>query len=133
MAVVLRRAYHAANPMPRILVVDDHHDTAYSFSLLLRSLGHDVRGCTDGEEALRVAAEFLPDAALVDIHMPGLGGHEVARGIRAIPGLGHALLVAMTGYEAGDRRRAPEGAFDVFLLKPVDPGELDHLLRALLG
>jgi CheY-like chemotaxis protein len=116
--------------MSRILVVDDYPDTARTFELLLSSLGHEVRACTEGSEALRVAARFLPEAALIDIQMPGTDGHEVARGIRALPGLERALLIAMTGLQPGARRRAPEGDFDVFLLKPVDPAELDRTVRS---
>jgi CheY-like chemotaxis protein len=115
--------------MVRVLVVDDHPDTTTSFSLLLRQMGHEVCAVTSGAEALRLAREFRPEVALIDIQMPEVDGHEVARGLRATPGLEHALLVAMTGYASGDKRRAPEGDFDVFLLKPVSPEDLAALLR----
>jgi CheY-like chemotaxis protein len=119
--------------MARVLVVDDHPDTAASFALLLRHMGHDVCSTVTGAEALRSAQGFRPDAALIDIHMPGMDGHEVARGIRATPGLEHALLVAMTGFGPGDKRRAAEGDFDVFLLKPVDPADLASVLASSVG
>jgi CheY-like chemotaxis protein len=115
--------------MSRILVVDDCPDTAFSFELVLRSLGHEARSCTSGGEALRLAAKFLPDAALIDLRMPGQGGHAVARGIRATPGLERALLVAVTGLQPGDAGREPEEVFDLLLLKPVSPDELERALR----
>lgn len=114
--------------MARVLVVDDHPDTAASFSLLLGRMGHEVCAVTSGAEALRLAREFHPEVALIDIHMPEVDGHEVARGLRTTPGLEQALLVAMTGFASGDRRRAPEGDFDIFLLKPVSPTDLAALL-----
>src|SRR5256885_2348538 len=119
--------------MARVLIVDDYPDTATSLALILAAMGHQARACTSGHEALAVAAEFLPEVALIDIHMPDLTGHEVARALRAVPGLGYSLLVAMTGFEPGDKRRAPEGDFDLFLLKPLDVGDLDRLMRVLGG
>jgi CheY-like chemotaxis protein len=119
--------------MARVLVVDDHPDTAHTCALLLRHTGHEARSATGGAEALRIAAEFLPDTALIDVHMLGLDGQAVARGIRALPGLEGTLLVALTGLNPGDPRRAPEGDFDAFLLKPVDLAELDRLLRPPAG
>jgi CheY-like chemotaxis protein len=65
--------------------------------------------------------------------MPRVDGHEVARGLRVLPGLEHSLLIAMTGLQPGDGRRAPEGGFDLFLLKPIDPAELERLLLDLQG
>jgi CheY-like chemotaxis protein len=110
--------------MCRILVVDDHPDTALTFAQLLRRLGHDVLACTTGEEAVALAEAFSPDAALIDVHMPRVDGHDVAKGIRRVAGLENALLVAMTGFGPGDRRRAPEGDFDLLLLKPVSVEDL---------
>ena len=102
--------------MARVLVVDDHPNTAESFALLLRAWGHEVRAAEGGAQALELARSFLPDVALIDIHMPQVGGHEVARGIRATPGLEGALLLAVTGVQPGDWRRAPEGDFDLSLI-----------------
>jgi CheY-like chemotaxis protein len=117
--------------MARVLVVDDHPDTAESFAALLCAWGHDARAATDGAEAVRLAAEFRPDFALIDVRMPCVDGYAVARCLRATPGLEGALLVAMTGYVAGDNRRPPRGDFDAFLLKPVDHAALSLLLRTL--
>jgi CheY-like chemotaxis protein len=117
--------------MARVLVVDDHPDAARSFALLLEHLGHDVLAVTCGAEALRRAGDYLPDVALIDVQMPGMDGHEVARGLRGTPGLEHILLVAVTGHAEGDRRLAPPGDFDLFLLKPVSPDDLASALRTL--
>jgi len=115
----------------RILVVDDDPDTACSFAQLLQVMGHDARFATDGVMALGLAQMFQPQAAMIDIHMPGLNGHEVSRRIRTIPGLELSLLVAVTGWGPGDKRRSPEGDFDVFLLKPVALTDLESVLRMI--
>jgi CheY-like chemotaxis protein len=117
--------------MPRVLVVDDCNDTTASLSMLLRLLGHDVRAASGGYSALAVAADFQPDAAVVDIVMPGLDGYDVARHLRAIPGLENTLIIALSGYGGGQDRRAPAGDFDVHLIKPVNPRDLARLLSDL--
>jgi CheY-like chemotaxis protein len=70
-----------------------------------------------------------PDAAIIDIGLPGIDGYQVARKIRAEPHGRGMLLLALTGYDsAGDAARAAEHGFDYHLIKPVDP---DHLARLL--
>jgi CheY-like chemotaxis protein len=115
--------------LPRILIVDDDLDAASSFELALCFLGHEAVACTDGAEALRLAAELRPDVALIDIQMPGLDGYQVAWGLRTLPGLGDTLLIAVTGLTPGDRRHAYEGDFDLVLLKPVPLSELERALH----
>jgi nitrogen-specific signal transduction histidine kinase len=88
----------------RVLVVDDNVDSAESLALLVRTCGHEVRTAHDGPTALEAAIDFRPDAVLLDIGLPGLSGHEVARRIRRQPSLEGILLVA-TGYgQESDRR-----------------------------
>jgi CheY-like chemotaxis protein len=113
----------------RVLVVDDVADTAESVSLLLSAWGHEPHVANDGQSAVALAARVRPDVALVDVAMPGMDGFEVARRLRATPGLEKALLVAITGLgREEDRRRCLAAGFDLHLLKPVDPEELERLL-----
>jgi CheY-like chemotaxis protein len=61
-----------------------------------------------------------------------MDGYELAGRLRALPGTGSCRLVAVTGYgKHGDRARAYGAGFDDHLVKPVDMGELDALLRAV--
>ena len=104
----------------KVLVVDDNSDAADSLAMLLQVKGDDVRVAYDGEEALAVEAQFLPDALLLDIGMPKLSGYEVARRVRAQRGPG-VLIVAITGWgQDEDRQRAREAGFDHHFTKPVD-------------
>jgi|GEM_PF-905382 len=116
----------------RVLVVDDNVDSAESMALLLSLDGHDVRTAFDGPSALAVAAEFQPEAVLLDIGLPGMDGYEVAKQMRGLPGLQKALMIAVTGYgQADDRARSKAAGFDHHLVKPVDPEILSALLAAL--
>jgi two-component system CheB/CheR fusion protein len=115
----------------RVLVADDNEDAAESLAMLLRLRGHEVRTAHDGVEALAAAEAFRPEAAVIDVGMPGLSGLEVAERIRREPWGRGMLLVALTGWgQAEDRRRTDAAGFDHHLVKPAEPAELDHLLAA---
>jgi PAS domain S-box-containing protein len=114
----------------RVLVADDNRDTADSSALLLQISGHDVRTAYSGAEALRLAAEFMPQVALLDIGMPGMNGYEVAREIRGAGWGERMMLVAISGWgQADDKRLAEAAGFDHHLAKPVDFEMLHPLLR----
>lgn len=115
---------------PRILVVDDNRDAADSTALLIANLGADVRAVYDGLAALDLLQTFKPTLVLLDIGMPEPDGYQLCREIRSLEG-NEIAIVAITGWgQEEDRRRALEAGFDVHLTKPVDPTELDALVRA---
>lgn len=115
----------------RVLIVDDNLDVASSMAALLNAWGHEANVARDGEAALTMAAGWTPDTALVDIGLPGMGGYELARRFRKVPGLEAMRLVAMTGYGSAEDRSASRAAgFDVHLVKPADMDELERLLAA---
>jgi PAS domain S-box-containing protein len=117
----------------RILVADDNLDSAEVLSMVLEHVGYQVQTAHDGLAAVRAAATFLPEVALLDIGMPGLNGYEAARRIREQPGGWDMVLVAITGWgQDDDKRQAREAGFDHHLTKPVDPAELQKLLESVL-
>jgi CheY-like chemotaxis protein len=113
----------------KVLVIDDNRDQAESLGKLLSLMGHDVRLGFDGEEALRLALDFRPDVALLDLGLPKLNGCEVAKRMRSDPRVKDTLLLAQTGWgQDDDLRRTKEAGFDHHLLKPVDLGRLKAIL-----
>jgi signal transduction histidine kinase/ActR/RegA family two-component response regulator len=115
----------------RILVVDDNRDAADMLRGLLEESGHTVRVAYDGEMALRQAAEFRPQAGLLDIGMSVMDGYQLAARLRKNPQLSEMFLVAITGFgQEEDRRRALAAGFDAHLTKPADPAEIAKLLAA---
>ena len=115
----------------RVLVVEDYPDTRRTLRLLLRSWGHDVREAADGPEALRVAAAFGPEVALLDLALPRLDGLEVARRLQEIGQSPRPLLVAVTALtDPAHVREALAAGFDHFFGKPCEPAQLESLLRA---
>jgi len=121
-----------AEPTPgtrRVLVVDDNRDAAESLALLLEMLGATTRVESSGEDALRALSEFRPALAIVDIGMPGMDGHEVARRARARPELDAITLVALTGWgQAEDRRLSMLAGFDRHLTKPASLDDLKSIV-----
>src|SRR5262249_20359013 len=75
-----------------VVVVDDNRDAAESLALLLEVAGHQTRVCHDGPGCLRAAAEFQPEAVLLDIGLPGMNGYDVARQLRSHPATDRAML-----------------------------------------
>ena len=114
----------------RVLVVDDNRDAADSLALILRRMGHYVRVCYEGSDAVEAARQQRADVVFLDLVMPGIDGYEVARQLRADPQLRHVLIVATTGFgQEEDRERSRKAGIDQHLLKPLD---LDFL-KSLLG
>jgi DNA-binding response OmpR family regulator len=113
----------------RVLIVDDFPDAAEAACILLTLLGHDARFATCGEDALREAAAFDPDIAILDIGLPDLSGFEVARRLRRCTA--HALfLAALTGWgQPEDRIKALAAGFDHHVVKPADQEKLVHILQ----
>jgi PAS domain S-box-containing protein len=107
-------------PPRRVLVVDDNVDAAVSAAMLLRFLGHEVDIAYDGYSALAKVREFQPEIVLLDIGLPGMNGHDVARTLRAQPEFKGLVLAAVTGYgQEEDRRRSLDAGFDFHLTKPL--------------
>ncbi len=115
----------------RVLVVEDSLDALEMLRVVLELEGYDVCSGANGPDALRVAEAARPDAALIDIGLPGIDGVEVCRQLRAQPWGRAMFLVAQTGWgEERDRRRSAEAGFDVHLTKPLDPAVLSALLAS---
>ena len=116
----------------RVLIVDDNRDAAESLGILLKLLGADVHVEYDGEAALRAVAAYRPTVVLLDIGMPGMDGHEVARQIRQQREFDDVTLIALTGWgQEEDRRDSRSAGFEYHLIKPADIGAIETLLSSI--
>jgi PAS domain S-box-containing protein len=126
-----KRERTAASSCCRVLVVDDNVDAALSTRSMLELSGHTVCVAHDGETGLRLAAEFQPDAIVLDIGLPGIDGYEVARRLRADAAFGATTIIAVTGYgQPEDRARTAAAGCDHHVVKPADPEVLNELLAS---
>jgi signal transduction histidine kinase/ActR/RegA family two-component response regulator len=129
-----RPGWAQPGPRRRILIVDDNRDAAVSLGELLRLKGHDVRYEFEGARGLAVAAAFEPEIVLLDIGLPGISGHDVAKELRADPRFRSIAVVAVSGYGGeAQRERSLAAGFDEHLVKPVRLDVLEALLAALPG
>ena len=81
----------------------------------------------------RSAQRDRPRAAIIDIGMPGMSGHEVARRMRLEAWGRNAVLIALTGWgQDQDKQAAKAAGFDEHLTKPVDPDDVERVLDELL-
>ncbi|MGH8199016.1 MAG: response regulator [Steroidobacteraceae bacterium] len=115
-----------------VLIVDDNIDAATSLSYVLALAGYHTAIAHDGKRALEVAETLRPAIVLLDIGLPGMSGHEVARRLRATPWGSELRLIAVTGWgHETDRAKSLEAGFDAHLTKPIDPEMLlQHIARA---
>ncbi len=113
----------------RVMVVDDNADAAQMLAALLEVQGHAVSVEYDAAGALARARREHPDVLLLDIGLPDMDGHELARRLRAQPENAGATLVALTGYgQRQDREEAQQAGFDHYLVKPADLAEVNEVL-----
>ncbi|MBV8362062.1 MAG: response regulator, partial [Deltaproteobacteria bacterium] len=110
-------------PKRKVLIVDDNRDASDAMALLLEADGHTVRTALDGVSALQIAQEFAPEAAILDIGLPGMDGFELARRIReASPGV---VLIALSGWRVDPNdARVRDAGFHFIFTKPIGPDEL---------
>ena len=112
-----------------IVLIEDNLDFRDALRSVLQSWGHRIEAASGGAEGLEIIRRKRPDVVLIDLGLPGMDGYAVARALRAAPGSGKLLLIAITGYgRAIDRSRAQEAGFDAHLTKPVNLPDLAALL-----
>lgn len=118
----------------RILVVDDHEDAADLLREYLEAFGSTIRVAHDGATALRIAEEFQPELALVDIGLPAMDGYQLAHALRERPHDPNLRVVAITGYSRNlEREREEAAVFDAYLVKPVRAEKLTAVLHDVCG
>ena len=115
----------------RILVVDDEPAVRDSLERALRLDGYEVELARDGDEGLAKLRAAPPDALVLDLLMPGIGGLAMCRAIRA-DGDRTPVLVLTARDEVADRVAGLDAGADDYLAKPFALEELQARLRALL-
>ena len=106
----------------RILLIEDNPQNRYLAKFLLEQRGHRIVEAETGPLGLALASESRPDIILLDIQLPGMDGHAVARALKADPKLKLIPIVAVTSYAmAGDREKCLEAGAEGYIEKPINP------------
>ena len=117
-----------------ILVVDDSVDNVAVISLDLQQQGYRVVTANDGEDAVAVAMQMLPNLILMDINLPTLDGLGATRRIRETEALREVPIVAITAFGTeGFQRAAYDAGLSGYLTKPIDFDRMHLLIARLLS
>ena len=114
----------------KILVVDDEPQIRRMMRATLTSSGHQVDEARTGEEALEKFREFLPDLVLLDLNMPGMGGLEACKSIRA--GSDVPIIILTVRNTEKEKVEALDAGADDYVSKPFGMQELLARIRAAL-
>lgn len=106
----------------RVLLIEDNPANMQLMSYLLGKFGYETLAAIDGQSGLERAAAEAPDLILCDVQLPGIGGREVVRRIKADPELSRTPVIAVTAFAmAGDREDLLAAGFDGYISKPIAP------------
>jgi len=118
---------------PLLLVVDDNPMNVDILKTRLTTHGYDIATAADGEEALAVAREKLPDLILLDVMMPKLDGFEVCRRLKGDPTLPFMPIILVTAKaDSKDIVAGLEAGGDEYLTKPLDQAALVARVKSML-
>ncbi len=117
-----------------ILLADDSDVGRYVIATMLRRAGFSVREVADGADAVREAILQPPDLAVLDVKMPGLGGLEACRRLKADPATSFVpvLLLSATFLDPADRVEGLDIGADAYLTQPVEAPVLIASINSLL-
>jgi DNA-binding response OmpR family regulator len=116
-----------------VLIADDDRDIADLVTLRLGRSGYEVLQAFDGQEALDLALERMPDLCVLDVTMPLMDGYEVTRRLRANQATRSIPIILLTAraQEADEEQGLDAGATD-YVRKPFSPLALKARVQSLL-
>jgi CheY-like chemotaxis protein len=119
----------------RILIIDDEDDIREVAALSLESVaGWEVATASSGAQGVTRAAEFKPEAILLDVMMPGMDGPTTFRALRNNPATAHIPVLLLTAkVQSNDQRRFADLGVEAVLFKPFDPMTLSAQIAEVLG
>lgn len=117
----------------RILIVEDDPDLHIGLALRLQAAGYSVLSALHGREALETAEREVPDVMILDIGLPGIGGHEVARELGRSPKTREIPIIFLTArHEPNHRVQASESGAAAYLVKPAKPATILAAVEAAI-
>ncbi len=119
---------------PTVLLVDDEPNILLSLKFLMQKEGYEVLVATNGDEAMAIARQSLPDLVVLDVMLPSPNGYEVCQAMRADPQLtGLYILMLTAKSNPADREKGLAMGADDYVSKPFSNRELVDKVRVILG
>jgi CheY-like chemotaxis protein len=120
--------------MRRIAVIEDEEMVRLNLLDLLEFAGYEARGAADGPEGIRMVMDYLPDAVLCDICMPGKDGYEVLAALKLNPSTRTIPFLFLTARaEPADVRKGMDLGADAYLTKPFCHRDLMQAIEGRLA
>jgi DNA-binding response OmpR family regulator len=114
---------------PTILIAEDSRDGREMLEVFLGMKGYSVLPAADGNQAVELALENLPDLILLDLELPGLDGLSVARDLRRHSNFRNVPIIILSGHDPMEHKQsAIDAGCTDYLLKPLDFEKLDEIL-----
>ena len=120
--------------MAHILVAEDERDIRDLITFTLKFAGHEITPATNGEEAVQLAKEKLPDLIMTDVRMPKMTGYEACKAIKADEATKHIPVVILSAKGQDEEiDQGKDAGADDYLLKPFAPDELTRRIAEILA
>ena len=114
----------------KILIVDDDIKNRKLFRVALQNSGYEIIEAENGEQAIKLAKENLPNLILMDIQMPVMDGISAFKVIRADENTKNIPVIALTSYAMkGDREKFLAEGFNDYISKPIDVKEFIEIVK----
>jgi CheY-like chemotaxis protein len=117
----------------RLLIAEDDEPSRRLLVRYFEPLGVDIKEAKDGRETIEIWQNWRPDLIWMDMHMPGIDGHEATRQIRAAGDSGTIIVALSASAFEEDRERALGDGCDDFVRKPFRAEDLFAMLAKHLG
>jgi CheY-like chemotaxis protein len=118
----------------RVLLVEDNQMNSRLVEYVLERDGFSVRVMSSAEDAIRAAAEDIPDIVLMDIQLPGMDGLEATRQLKKNPITAKIPIVAITAHAmTGDEERILAAGCEGYISKPINTRELADTVKKFLS
>lgn len=120
--------------MYKVLIADDEHNIRHILDFSLHSEGFDVVSATNGEDAFTLAVNEIPDLIILDVMMPGQGGIETCRQIKADERVSDIPVILLTAKASRqDREDGKAAGADDYITKPFSPQKVINAVQNFLG
>lgn len=132
---LIRKATVEKNPpvnAKKILVVDDHEMNRALMLMVLARFNYDYREAISAEHALQIMEDWRPDLILLDVFMPGMGGHRLCRRLKSDPKTRDIKILILSAYE-DERQKAMDAGADKYTVKPTISDDINKVIMEVLN
>jgi len=118
----------------KVLVADDEHNIRNILDFSLHAEGFQVVSALNGEDAFKLAVESSPHLIILDVMMPGQGGVETCRALKADKRTASVPVILLTALaRPRDKSEGLEAGADAYITKPFSPQKVIEVVQELLG